>query len=74
MKNHYLFDSESLSQAIIEKKHRLENDPSARKNIMDYLPGMERIDSDVCGDVMEQVSRFDYARYTERDVREALLS
>ena len=41
---------------------------------MDYLPGMERIDSDVCGDVMEQVSRFDYARYTERDVREALLS
>ena len=39
---------------------------------MEYLPGMEIIESDVCRQVMEQRNSFDYSVYTARDVRAAL--
>ena len=45
--NNYLFDSGNLSEGALAKKHRIETDPSARTNIMDYLPGMEVIQSDI---------------------------
>ena len=41
--NNYLFDSGNLSEGALAKKHRLENAPSSRTNIMEYLPGMEVI-------------------------------
>lgn len=72
MENDFLIDSEYLSKAALEKKHRLENDPSSRKNHMEYLPGMEQIKSDVCEKVMSQVHEFDYSKYTAKDVRRAL--
>ena len=72
MENQFLVDSEYLSPAALEKKHRLENDPSSRKNHMEYLPGMERIESDVCEKVISQMNSYDYSRYTARDVRAAL--
>ena len=72
MENQFLVDSEYLSEAALAKKHRLENDPSSRKDPMEYLPGMERIESDVCRKVMEQVNGYDYSAYTARDVRAAL--
>lgn len=72
MDNQYFVDSEYLSEAALEKKHRLENDPSFRKNHMEYLPGMEQINSDICEKVMSQVSSYDYSKYTERDVISAL--
>ena len=72
MENQFFVDSEHLSQAALEKKHRLETDPSSRKNHMEYLPGMEIIESDVCSRVLSQVESYDYSVYTARDVRAAL--
>ena len=72
MENQFLVDSEYLSEAALAKKHRLENDPSSRKDPMEYLPGMEQIESDICRKVMEQVNGYDYSAYTARDVRAAL--
>ena len=72
MENQFFVDSEFLSEAALEKKHRLENDPSCRKNHMEYLPGMDIIQSDVCENVMAQMNSYDYTKYTARDVRAAL--
>lgn len=71
--NHLFFvDSGHLTPEALAKKHRLENDPSSRKNHMEYLPGMEVIESDVCAKVMEQMNSFDDFKYTAEDVRAAL--
>lgn len=72
MENQFFVDSEFLSEAALEKKHRLENDPSSRKNHMEYLPGMEIIQSDVCENVMAQMNSYDYTKYTAKDVKAAL--
>ena len=72
MENQFFVDSEHLSPEALEKKHRLENDPSFRKNHMEYLPGMEIIESDVCTSVMAQMSSYDYSKYTADDVKAAL--
>lgn len=72
MENQFLVDSEYLSPEALARKHRLETDPSARKNHMEYLPGMERIESDVCASVMKQMQAYDYARYTAAEVKAAL--
>lgn len=72
MENQFFVDSEYLSPEALAKKHRLENDPSSRISHMEYLPGMERIDSTVCEDVMSRVREFDPSRYTAADVRRAL--
>ena len=72
MENQFFVDSGHLSQAALEKKHRLETDPSSRKNHMEYLPGMEMIESDVCSRVLSQMEGYDYSLYTARDVRAAL--
>ena len=52
MENQFLIDSEYLSAEALEKKHRLETDPSSRKSHMEYMPGMEQITSDVMENVM----------------------
>lgn len=72
MENQFFVDSEYLSKEVLERKHRLETDPSFRKNHMEYLPGMEQIDSNVCSEVMGQVQTYDYEKYTAKDVRAAL--
>ncbi|MGM9606526.1 MAG: 2-iminoacetate synthase ThiH [Aristaeellaceae bacterium] len=72
MENQFFVDSEYLSPAALEKKHRLETDPSSRKNHMEYLPGMEQIQSDVCEHVMGHMNSYDPSRYTAKDVRAAL--
>lgn len=72
MENQFFVDSAHLSPGALDKKHRLETDPSSRKSHMEYLPGMEKIESDVCSRVMEQVGTFDNSQYTARDVRAAL--
>ena len=43
----YFIDSARLSGAALERKHRLENDPASRTDVMAYASDMERIDSDV---------------------------
>ena len=72
MENQFFVDSEHLSPVALAKKHRLENDPSSRKNHMEYLPGMEVIESDVCANVMAQMNSYDYSKYTAADVKAAL--
>lgn len=72
MDNQFFVDSEHLSAQALEKKHRLETDPSFRKNHMEYLPGMEQIESDICARVIAQMQSYDYNQYTARDVRAAL--
>ena len=72
MENQFFVDSEHLSSEALEKKHRLENEPSFRKNHMEYMPGMEIIESDVCKSVMAQMNSYDYSKYTADDIKAAL--
>jgi 2-iminoacetate synthase len=72
MNNQFFVDSEHLSQKALEKKHQLETNPTSRKNHMEYLPGMEIIESDIRQQVISQMEAYDYTIYTERDVRAAL--
>lgn len=72
MENQFFVDSSNLSSKALEKKHRLETDPSSRKNHMEYMPGMERIESAVCSEVMSHVTSYDYSKYSSDDVRAAL--
>ncbi len=72
MENSFFVDSAKLSPAALEKKHRLETDPSSRKSIEEFLPGMERIDSDICDLVMSEFDAYDPSAYTPRQVAAAL--
>ena len=72
MENKFFVDSKHLSPEVLEKKHLLENDPSSRINHMEYLPGMEVIESDVCANVMEQMNSYDPSAYNDLDVKAAL--
>lgn len=72
MENNFFVDSAHLSEAALAKKHQLENDPSSRADYMEYMPGMERIESDICERVMTQMNGYDYSRYTAADVKTAL--
>lgn len=72
MENRFFVDSGHLSSVALAEKHRIEADPSFRKNHMEYLPGMEEIQSDVRANVMKQMSSFDYTKYSAQDVKTAL--
>ncbi|MGN1131829.1 MAG: 2-iminoacetate synthase ThiH [Ruminococcus sp.] len=72
MENQFFVDSEFLSPKALEKKHKIETDPQSRTNHMEYMEGMEQINSDVCKNVMEQMNSYDYTKYTAKDVRKAL--
>ena len=72
MDNNYFVDSDKLSEAALEKKHRIENDPSSRTNHMEYMEGMERISSDIMEKVLTEMDNYDYSAYTVKDVRAAL--
>ena len=73
MENSLFFvDSQRLSSEALEKKHRIESDPSARTNHMEYMKGMEQIHSDIMGRVLSQMNDYDYGSYTADDVKRAL--
>ena len=72
MENNFFVDSEYLSEKALIKKHRIENDPSFRKNHMEYMEGMEVIESDICSEVMFHFDSYDYKKYTSFDVERAL--
>ncbi len=72
MGNQYFIDGANLSAAALEKKHRLETEPSYRKNHMEYLPGMEKIESDICEKVLSHMTAYDAEFYTEKEVWAAL--
>lgn len=72
--NQFFIDSERLSKEALEKKHRLEQEPSSRSNHMEYMDGMEQIHSDIREKVLYQMEQYDYNKYTDLDVRRALVS
>lgn len=72
--NQFFVDSEKLGAKALEKKHRLEQDPASRTNHMEYMEGMERIDSDIMERVLGEMKHYDYDCYTDADVRRALLA
>ncbi len=72
MENQFYIDSDKLNEKALERKHRVEQDPSARTNHMEYMEGMEQISSDILGKVTAEMECYDYDRYDEADVRRAL--
>ena len=72
MDNRFFVDGEHLSPAALEKKHRLETDPSSRTNHMEYMNGMEQINSDIMEKVLSEMNSYDYSKYTAKDVKAAL--
>lgn len=72
MDNRFFVDGKHLSKLALEKKHRLETDPSSRTDHMEYLNGMEKIDSDIRDKVLSEMNGYDYSRYTAKDVKAAL--
>jgi len=72
MDNRFFVDGEHLSPAALEKKHRLETDPSSRTNHMEYMNGMEQINSDIMKKVLSEMNSYDYSKYTAKDVKAAL--
>lgn len=71
-KNNFFIDSAKLSEKALERKHKLENDPSCRKDPMEYFPDMEQISPEVRNKVIAQMEVYDYTKYTAVDVRRAL--
>ena len=72
MSNQFFVDSAQLSPEALARKHRLESDPSSRISHMEYLPGMEKIESNVCENVLSHMRDYDPEKYSARDVRAAL--
>ncbi len=70
--NTYIIENRHLSEQAAKRKHALETDPSVRTNHMEYMKGMEIINSDVCKKVMSEVEGYDYGSYTAKDVISAL--
>lgn len=72
MDNKYFIDSDKLSETALKKKHELENNPGSRTDHMEYMDGMEQINSDICSKVISEMKNYDYNSYTAADVRAAL--
>ena len=72
MENCFFVDSEYLSPKALEKKHRLETDKSSRTNHMEYMEGMEIIESDVRENVISHMNSYNPDKYTAKDVLAAL--
>lgn len=71
--NQFYIDSDKLTKEALERKHRIENDPSVRTDPMQYMEGMEHISSDIMEKVLGQMHSYDYEAYTDADVRRALM-
>ncbi len=70
--NQFFVDSKNLSKEALSKKHKLESDPSSRTNHMEYMEGMEIIESDICDKVLSEMKSYNPDKYTAADVRYAL--
>ncbi|MBE6851269.1 MAG: 2-iminoacetate synthase ThiH [Ruminococcus sp.] len=72
MDNRFFVDGKHLSPSALEKKHRLETDPASRTDHMEYMDGMEQINSDIMEKVLSEMDNYDHSRYTAKDVNAAL--
>ncbi len=67
-----MVDSDFLSPQALARKHELEQNPASRTDHLAYLPGMEQIESAICGQVLAEMNSYNYQDYTARDVKTAL--
>ncbi len=72
MEKRFEIENKRLGEKALELKKRLENDPSARTDPMEYMPGMERINSDIMSKVKSGMDEFDPLSYSAKDVKAAL--
>ena len=72
MDNQFIIENGNLSPAALKKKTELENNPASRTNHMEYMPGMERISSDIMEKVLTAMNAYEPERYTAEDVTAAL--
>lgn len=72
MENDFFVDSIHLSDEALARKHMLENEPASRTDHMEYMEGMEKLDSDICSKVISQMETYDYSLYTAAHVKAAL--
>ena len=72
MDNRFFVDGKHLSPSALEKKHRLESCPESRTDCMEYMDGMERIQSDIMDRVLSEMNSYDYSEYSAKDVKAAL--
>ena len=72
MDKQFIVDDKHLSEAVLNKKHQLENDSSVRTNHMEYMPDMQQIKSDVQEKVLSQMQSYEYSKYKTAQVKAAL--
>lgn len=72
MDNQFIIENGNLSPAALKKKTELENNPASRTNHIEYMPGMERISSDIMEKVLTAMNAYEPERYTAKDVTAAL--
>ncbi len=72
MDNRFFVDGAHLSPAALEKKHKLETDPASRTDHMEYMDGMEQINSDIMDKLLSEMDSYNYSKYTAKDVKAAL--
>ncbi|MGN0390354.1 MAG: 2-iminoacetate synthase ThiH [Wujia sp.] len=72
MEQLFTIENSHLSPEAKKRKEALENDPSSRTNHMEYMDGMEILDSDIKDRVREHMRDYNYNAYTDADVVSAL--
>ena len=72
MEQEYTIDNSYLSPEAQKRKKDLEENPASRTNHMEYMDGMEVLDSDIKDKVRAAMQSYDYNAYTDADVRTAL--
>ena len=74
MEQEYTIDNSYLSPEAQKRKKDLEENPASRTNHMEYMEGMEVLDSDIKDKVRAAMQSYDYNAYTDADVRAAMQS
>ena len=72
MEQEYTIDNSYLSPEAQKRKKELEENPASRTNHMEYMDGMEVLDSDIKDKVRAAMQSYDYNAYTDTDVCAAL--
>lgn len=70
--NIFFTENHSAVEQKASEQRRLQTEPECRTDHMQYMEGMEEIDSDILEQLLEEVGKFDYDAFTEEDVRRAL--
>ncbi|RDY32970.1 2-iminoacetate synthase ThiH [Lachnotalea glycerini] len=70
--NLFIIKSSDLNKTALEQKNKLETDIHSRINHMEYLDGMEKIQSNIKDNVLRQMQGYDCNEYKASDVLNAI--